>query len=64
MEFPKIEVLKNEEVQDIHDSALRILDGDFLLGKEVFDMSPLYPYLLALIYSIFDIFCNRSHNIA
>ncbi len=26
MEFPKIEVLKNEEVLDIHNSALRILD--------------------------------------
>jgi tetratricopeptide (TPR) repeat protein len=35
-----------------HDWALRIASGDWL-GKEVFEQSPLYPYLLAIYFSLF-----------
>jgi len=42
-------------------SALSILDGDYLLGKKVLDMGPLYSYFLAAIYAVFghDLFVAR-----
>src|SRR5262245_48748837 len=35
-----------------HDWAVRIASGDWL-GREVFEQSPLYPYLLAIYFMIF-----------
>ncbi len=37
-----------------HLAALRIMEGDWL-GSEVFYQDPLYPYLLALLYSAFGV---------
>src|SRR5262245_22680705 len=35
-----------------HEWALRIAGGD-LRGREAFEMSPLYPYLLGFVYKLF-----------
>ena len=38
---------------DYYDQKARqILSGDWLAGREVFTMSPLYPYFLALLYRL------------
>lgn len=46
---------ENINLDQLHydQTALRILDGDYLLGPEVLDMGPLYSFFLALIYSVF-----------
>src|SRR5678816_1219083 len=48
-----------------HDWALAISRGDWI-GKEVFEQSPLYPYLLALFFLVFghDLFVLRLLQIA
>ncbi|MDH3976793.1 MAG: glycosyltransferase family 39 protein, partial [Deltaproteobacteria bacterium] len=42
-------------------SALSILNGNYLLGKEVLDMGPLYSYFLAAVYALsgHDLFAAR-----
>ena len=35
-----------------HETAQKIADGDLLLGKDPYYSAPLYPYFLAIFYSL------------
>jgi tetratricopeptide (TPR) repeat protein len=41
------------DAQIYHEAGLRIAAGDWTLGREVFHMSPLYSYLVGLLYTLF-----------
>jgi 4-amino-4-deoxy-L-arabinose transferase-like glycosyltransferase len=54
-QFKKTAFFNNLSLDPLfYDSAAqKILTGDFGFGKEIFDMSPLYPYFLSIVYTIF-----------